>query len=81
MPNQMFRIAWRSSNTGFSGHGAYCLSEEVAQAYIERLNTEYPEFQHWLQPSPPPPLNLSGHFCCYGDDTFVPATPSPQPKE
>lgn len=81
MPNRMFRIAWRSSNTNHSGYGDYCLPEEVAQSYMVRMNVMHPDIHHWIEPSPPPPLNLAGCVCSYGDDTFVPSTPSPQPRE
>lgn len=81
MPNRMFRIAWRSSNTNYTGQGQYCLPEEVAELYMQRLNVEHPDIHHWIEPSPPPPLNLAGYVCSYGDDTFVPSTPSPQPRD
>lgn len=67
----MYRIMWRNSPRNYSGNGEYCVSYEVGCAWIEKLNAEYPEIKHWLDPMPPDSLNLSGHRCSYGDVSFT----------
>ena len=46
----LYRIAWISA-TGQEGHGEYCLSYEIAQAWLDYLATEYPDIQHQLVPA------------------------------
>lgn len=43
-------IAWKSLATGVTGIGDYCLTKEVAENYIVKLNIEYIDaFHHWVQ--------------------------------
>jgi len=43
----LYRIAWISA--GQEGHGEYCLTYEIAQAWLNYLATEYPDIQHQIQ--------------------------------
>lgn len=45
----MYRIAWRMIATGVTGHGDYCLTLEVANAWITSLQKEYPDMIHWIE--------------------------------
>ena len=47
----LYRIAWTISATGQEGHGEYCLTREIAQAWLDHLATEYPDIQHQLVPA------------------------------
>jgi len=45
----MYRIAWRSKITGFTGHGEYTLSFKDGQNLIRELDEEYDYMEHWLE--------------------------------
>lgn len=45
----MYRISYQVLSTGFSGHGDFCLTKEDAESWIERLNKEYPDINHWIE--------------------------------
>ena len=68
----MFRIAWKSLAESSSGVGKYILNEADARDIINSVNRACPEIVHWIEPKPPSPLNLIGHRCSYGDESFVP---------
>ena len=51
MPEKMYRIAW-STSTRETGNGEYCLSLEVAQAWVEHMKTKYPDMCHWIEEKP-----------------------------
>lgn len=44
----LFRIAWSVPTTGFTGHGAYCLSYEEGQSYLQSLNKNT-NMEHWME--------------------------------
>uniref|UniRef100_A0A6C0KXU9 Uncharacterized protein n=1 Tax=viral metagenome TaxID=1070528 RepID=A0A6C0KXU9_9ZZZZ len=44
----MYRIAWQEKN-GFSGHGEYILTLELAQAWLTNLRQSHPEMRHWIE--------------------------------
>jgi hypothetical protein len=60
-----------------SGNGTYSLTEAEAKAEIERLTKQFPMATYWYEADKPPPLNLKGHRCSYGDLTFI-AAKSPE---
>lgn len=64
----MYRIAWRSKITGFTGHGEYILSFKNGTDIIKELDEEYDYMEHWLEPMK---VNLNGQRCSYGDETFT----------
>ena len=70
----MFRIAWKSIAETGSGVGKYVLNEADAKDIISSISKACPEIAHWIEPKPPSPLNLMGHMCSYGDESFVPET-------
>ena len=45
----MYRIAWKSLYTGFESHGEWCLSREVAEAWMEHLKKGDPMLCHWIE--------------------------------
>jgi hypothetical protein len=45
----MYRIAWRSKITSFTGHGEYILSFRDGQNLIRELDEEYDYMEHWLE--------------------------------
>jgi hypothetical protein len=45
----MYRIAWRSKITGFTGHGDYILSFTDGTKLIKELDEEYHYMEHWLE--------------------------------
>jgi len=51
MLEKMYRIVW-STNTLHTGNGEYCLSLEVAQAWVERMKRKYPDMRHWIEEQP-----------------------------
>ena len=51
MPEKMYRIAW-STSTWETGNGEYCLSLEVAQDWVNRMKTKYPDMRHWIEEQP-----------------------------
>lgn len=73
----MFRISWKSKLSSMSGNGTYSLTEAEAKAEIERLTKQFPMATYWYEADKPPPLNLKGHRCSYGDLTFI-AAKSPE---
>jgi hypothetical protein len=44
----LFRIAWSVPTTGFTGHGAYCLSYEEGKSYLHSLNKNT-NMEHWME--------------------------------
>ena len=42
------RIAWKSKETGATGHGEY-IDKKDADAWLEKVNKEHPELEHWLE--------------------------------
>ena len=44
---KMVIIKWINSN-GYEGHGSP-ISEKLALEWIEYLNKEYPDMQHWTE--------------------------------
>ena len=73
----MYRIVWKSKVSQLSGNGQYNLSEKEAKAQVEALAKEFPLSNYWYECERPPPLNLKGHRCSYGDLTFI-ASRSPE---
>jgi hypothetical protein len=47
MSEQMYRINWSSGTE--TGHGEYCLSHEIAVAWLTHLRVEYPNMRHWVE--------------------------------
>jgi len=45
----MYRIAWKSRITGFTGHGEYILSFKDGTNLIKELDEEYDYMEHWLE--------------------------------
>jgi hypothetical protein len=50
MLEKMFRIAWSSQLT--SGHGEYCLTKNMANAWILYLKESHPDICHWIEEEP-----------------------------
>ena len=73
----MYRIAWKSKVGTRCGAGQYNLSEKDAKEQVEALSKEFPLSIYWYECDKPPPLNLKGHRCSYGDLTFI-ASKSPE---
>lgn len=73
----MFRISWKSKLSSMCGNGNYSLTEREAKAEVEKLTKEFPLATYWYEADKPPPLNLKGHRCSYGDLTFI-ASKSPE---
>lgn len=44
-----YRVAFKSEITGFQSHGAPLDSYEVARAWVDHMNAEYPEIKHWVE--------------------------------
>jgi hypothetical protein len=44
----LYRICWITS-TGYSGHGEYCLTRELAEKLLIKLSVQYPEINHWIE--------------------------------
>ena len=48
-----YRIAWEYIESGFKGHGDYCLSKMYAEYRIVDLNIKYHGvIRHWIEPEP-----------------------------
>jgi len=45
---KMFRIAFNLPN-GDKHHGIYCLTKDLAEAWLHSLNNQYPDIQHWME--------------------------------
>lgn len=50
----MFRIAWKSKITGATGHGNWFPKDQltILNAWIEKMEEEYPELDHWVEIKP-----------------------------
>lgn len=46
---QKYIIVWRSKLTGATGQGQQSMDKKTADAWVERMNTEYPYITHWTQ--------------------------------
>lgn len=46
--SKMFRIAYILPN-GDKHHGSYCLTKDLAEAWVTSLNEQYLEVQHWVE--------------------------------
>ena len=44
----MYRIAWRNTKTGYTGHGEFCLDLKEAEASILELKKKK-GFEHWIE--------------------------------
>ena len=44
-----YRISWKCTHTGLTGHGDYCLTKEEADAWIANMNSKHPNDQHWIE--------------------------------
>ncbi len=76
----MFRISWKSKVSELSGNGEYIYTEEEAKKQVVALSKEFPLATYWIEFDRPPPLNLKGHRCSYGDLTFIASkTPEASP--
>lgn len=51
--NKKFRLYWKNKATGKIGQGT-ALGEEIAQAWVERMNEDFPDYEHWYEPAPEP---------------------------
>lgn len=49
MISPLYRIAWKSKITGFSGHGTATFSYDVAKEQCEDMDKEFPDISHWLE--------------------------------
>jgi len=47
----MFRIAWKSNETGATGNGEYMFSKDEAEEFVAYLNNKHPEMTHWIESS------------------------------
>jgi len=45
----MYRIAWVSKLTGFTGHGEWVFNFAVGSHLVETANRLYPEISHTLE--------------------------------
>jgi hypothetical protein len=48
----MYRIAWRTIATNYSGHGEFCLTYSTAQEWLILLNKEHADMIHWIEEEP-----------------------------
>lgn len=51
--NKKFRLYWKNRKTGKTGHGT-AEGEEIAQAWVERMDEKYPDLEHWYESAPAP---------------------------
>jgi hypothetical protein len=47
----MYRIQWKITETGASGHGKP-MSLELATSWVEHMTKIHPEMSHWVQQVP-----------------------------
>ena len=47
MSDKIYRIAWKTELT--RGNGPYCLSFDVASAWVKSLKRIYPHIKHWIE--------------------------------
>ena len=47
MSDKIYRIAWKAQLT--RGNGPYCLSFDVASAWVKSLRRIYPHIKHWVE--------------------------------
>ena len=45
----LYRVCWQYRDGGKSGHGEP-ISKELAEAWVEAMNKEYPHIRHWAEP-------------------------------
>ena len=46
----LYRIAWRSLTTQYTGCGEYCLDKTEAEEHVKHLNEKYKnEIFHWIE--------------------------------
>lgn len=51
--NKKYRLYWKSKATGQTGQGI-AEGEKIAQIWVERMNAEFPNLEHWYEPAPEP---------------------------
>ena len=44
-----YRIAWRMKETGVGGSGEFCLTLDLALAWLEHLKKDHPDMLHWIE--------------------------------
>ena len=61
MANELvYRIAWKYLNNEISGHGEYCMTRELADMWLENLNSHYKNtMTHWMEGVPRESIPLS----------------------
>ena len=64
-----YRVAWSSGSV--HGHGEYCLTASVAQAWVDHLTIKYSTMLHWSESDTEAPL-LEGIERVEEVDVFVP---------
>lgn len=47
----MFVICWRNRLTGAQGRGTTPVTALVADLWVESLNREHPDIEHWIEPA------------------------------
>lgn len=77
MASNMYRVVWKSKVSNKTGHGEYSFTFEEVREEVKKLSKEFPLAIYWYESDRPPPLNLKGHRCSYGDLTFI-ASKSPE---
>jgi hypothetical protein len=51
MKQQLYRIVWINTKTGQQGEGESVLSIKDAEAWVDKLNGEFPKIRHWIEPA------------------------------
>jgi len=44
-----YRVAWKSTLTGHSGHGQWQENRELVEAAVKLANRMTPECDHWME--------------------------------
>lgn len=47
MSDTIYRIAWKTHTV--KGNGPYCLSFDLASAWVKSLKRIYPHIKHWIE--------------------------------
>jgi hypothetical protein len=45
----LYRVAWKYKAAGACGHGQWMSRREIAEAWAEQGNKDWPDIHHWVQ--------------------------------
>lgn len=51
-PTERYRVCWRSTVTGTTGHGDYVFDRAGAESMVRAMDREYPELSHRWEAHP-----------------------------